>query len=65
MTCFKKKKAFTMKKGYYSFLYNFQSITSLHVLKLALNKSTRASDNEQSINKLWPQLIGHFLIIAF
>ena len=32
---------------------NFQSIISLHALKLALNKSMRASDNEQDIKKLW------------
>ena len=37
-----------MKKSY------FQSIISLHALKLALNKSMRASDDEQGINKLWP-----------
>ena len=36
-----------MKKGYYSFLYNFQSIIGLHALKLVLNKGTRASDDEQ------------------
>ena len=55
MTCFKKKKHSQWKKGYYSFLQNFQSIISLHVLKLGLNKSMCTSDNEQSINKLWPQ----------
>ena len=27
---------------------------SLHALKLALNKRTHASDDEQGINKLWP-----------
>ena len=37
-----------MKKSY------FQSIISLHALKLALNKSMRASDDEQGISKLWP-----------
>ena len=37
-----------MKKRY------FQSIISLHALKLALNKNMRASDDEQGINKLWP-----------
>ena len=44
-----------MKKGYYCFLSNFQSIISLHALTLALNKSMHASDNEQGINKLWPK----------
>ena len=48
------KKTFTMKKGYYSFLYNFQSIISLHMLTLVLNKKMCASDNEQGINKLSP-----------
>ena len=43
-----RKKTFAMKKSY------FQSIISLHVLKLAFNKSMRASDDEQSIRKLWP-----------
>ena len=43
-----RKKALAMKKRY------FQSIISLHVLKLALNKSMRASDDEQGINKLRP-----------
>ena len=32
----------------------------MHVLKLALNKSMCASDNEQGINKLRPKL-RHFL----
>ena len=50
-----RKKTWTMKKGYYCFLSNFQSIISLHVLKLALNKSMHASDDEQGINKLWPK----------
>ena len=27
---------------------------SLHALKLVLNKSMRASDDEQGINKMWP-----------
>ena len=44
-----RKKAFAMKKSY------FQSIISFHALKLALNKSMRASDDEQGINKLWPK----------
>ena len=39
-----RKKAFAMKKSY------FQSLISLHALKLALNKSMRASDDEQVIN---------------
>ena len=43
-----------MKKGYYSFLYNFQLIISLDALKLALNKSMRVSDEAQGINKLRP-----------
>ena len=43
-----RKKIFAMKKNY------FQSIISLHALKLALNKNMRASDDEQGINKLWP-----------
>ena len=42
------------KNGYYSFLQNFQSIISLHVLKLALDKSMRASDDEPVISKLRP-----------
>ena len=29
---------------------------SLHALKLALNKSMRASDDEQGIKKLWPKI---------
>ena len=46
-----RKKIFAMKKIY------FQSIISLHAqLKLALNKSMRASDDEQGINKLWPNV---------
>ena len=45
-----RKKAFAMKKSY------FQSIISLHALKLALNKSMRASDDEQVINKLRPYI---------
>ena len=52
MICFKKK--ILDKKGYYSFLQNFQSIISSHALKLAFNKSMRACDNEQGINKLRP-----------
>ena len=28
---------------------------SLHALKLALNKSMHASDDEQGINKVWPK----------
>ena len=36
------------------FLQNFQSIISLQVLKLVFNKSMRMSDDEQGINKLWP-----------
>ena len=42
-----RKKNFAMKKRY------FQSIISLH--KLALNKSMRAPDDEQGINKPWPK----------
>ena len=49
-----RKKPFTMKKGYYCFLWNFQSIISLQTLKLALNKSMRTSANKQGINKLQP-----------
>ena len=46
-----RKKIFARKKIY------FQSIISLHVqLKLALNKSMRASDDEQGTNKLWPNV---------
>ena len=30
------------------------------MLKLALNKSTCASDNEQGINKLWPCIPNFF-----
>ena len=44
-----------MKKGYYSFLQNFQTIINLDALKLALNKSMRASEDEQGMNKLWPK----------
>ena len=43
-----RKKLFAMKKWY------FQSIISLHAIKLALNKSMHGSDNEQGISKLWP-----------
>ena len=46
-----------MKKSY------FQSIISLHALKLALNKSMRASDDEQGINKLWPNVKS--IVLAF
>ena len=46
-----RKNTFAMKKCY------FQSIISFHALKLALNKRMRASDDEQGINKLWPNLI--------
>ena len=45
-----RKNIFAMKKSY------FQSIISLYELKLALNKSMRASDDEQDINKLWPYM---------
>ena len=55
-----RKKNFTMKKSC------FQSIISLHAPKLALNKSMRASDNEQGINKLALAsvriLLGSFLL---
>ena len=34
---------------------NFYSIISFHALKLALNKSMYAYDNEQGINKLRPE----------
>ena len=44
-----RKKTFAIKKSY------FQWIIILHSLKLALNKSMRASDDEQSVNKLWPE----------
>ena len=37
---------------------NFQSIISLHMLKLVLNKNMDASDNEQGIKKLWPNNAG-------
>ena len=40
------------KKRFHCFWQNFQSIVSLHVLKLALNKSIRASDDKQGTNKL-------------
>ena len=53
MICFLKN--IHVKKGYYSFLQNFQSILSLHALKLALNKSMRTSDDEQGINRLRPK----------
>ena len=39
------------------FLWNLKLIISLHALKLALNKSMRASGNEQGINKLRPNLV--------
>ena len=55
MTCFKKK-TFRKKKRVLFFFINFQSIISLNVLKLALNKSLHASDDEQGINKLWPYI---------
>ena len=51
-----KEKNIQDKKGYYSFLKNLQSIISLHSLKLALNKSMGASDDEQGINKLRPNI---------
>ena len=54
MTCFKKKNIHDEKKGIILFYKNFQSIISLHMLKLGLNKSMCASDDEQGINKLWP-----------
>ena len=52
-----RKKPLAMKKSY------FQSIISLHALKLALNKSMRASDDEQGINKLWPNVKS--IVLAF
>ena len=55
MTCFKKKNIHDEKKGIILFYKNFQSIISLHMLKLGLNKSMCASDDEQGINKLWPK----------
>ena len=36
-------------------MWTFQSVISLHVLKLGLNKSMHASDNEQRISKLQPK----------
>ena len=51
-----RKKAFAMKKSY------FQSIISFHALKLALNKSMRAYDDEQGINKLWPNVKSIVLV---
>ena len=36
----------------------------MHVLKLALNKSIRMSDNEQGINKLQPNSRNDFHIIS-
>ena len=53
-----RKKAFAMKKSY------CQSIISLHALKLALNKSMRASDDEQGISKLWPDFQFSFSVNA-
>ena len=44
-----RKKIFAMKKSY------FQSIINLHALKLTLNRSMCASEDEQGINKLWPE----------
>ena len=32
---------------------------SLHALKLTLNKSMHASDDEQGINKPWPEKYRH------
>ena len=40
-----------IKKGYYRFLWNFQSIISLRAPKFVLNKSMGASDDEQGINQ--------------
>ena len=39
----------------------------MHALKLALNKSMRASDSEQGINKLWPYsvLIIDFMVYVY
>ena len=36
-----------MKKSVVLFLWIFKSVSSLHTLKLAWNKSMRASDDEQ------------------
>ena len=44
-----------MKKRALFFLKNFQSIINFRALKLGLNNSMRASDDEQGINKLWPK----------
>ena len=60
-----RKKLFTIKQGHYCFLWNFQSIISLHALKLAINKSMCASDNEQGINKLWPNKGREGITIVF
>ena len=38
-----------MKKGVLFFMWDFQSIISLQGLKLALNKSMRAPEDEQGI----------------
>ena len=43
-----------MKKVYYSLFGSFQSKISFHMLKLALNESMRAFDDEQGISKLRP-----------
>ena len=48
-----------MKKWYYSFLRNFQSIISLQALKLELNKRMPESNDEQGITKLRPD-IGYY-----
>ena len=39
------------KNRYYHSL--FEAIISLHILKIAMKKRTRTSDDEQGINKPW------------
>ena len=56
MTLKKKKKIHDEERVLVCFI-NFQSIISLHVQTLALNKSMRAFDDEQGINKLRPKQI--------
>ena len=52
MTC-SKKKIFTMKKRVLFFFIKLLVNNQFAHTESALNKSMRASDDEQGINKLW------------
>ena len=49
-----RKKHSQWKKGLTLFYNIFSQLVSWHTLKFALNKSMHMSDDEQGINKLWP-----------